>query len=74
MYSFFKTGVLLALIAAATVVQGTPVDKRYVLMNLPENADPKAIKFETASDFNTDGCYNTAAIGVEGMLDLGLQH
>lgn len=74
MYSSIKSWGLLALLGAGTAVQGTPVGKRDVLLNLPQNADPKAIKFQPALDFDTDSCYNTAAVGVKGKLNPGLQH
>ncbi|KAI0477848.1 necrosis inducing protein [Xylariaceae sp. FL0804] len=65
------------LLAAAASVSGSPVQeitKRDVLTPLPQNAYPDAIKFQPVMDFDTDSCYNTAAIDPDGNTNPGLQH
>lgn len=67
---------LLALLASASAVAASPVDisKRDVLSPLPENAYPDALKFQPYMDFDTDSCYQTAAVDPDGNTNPGLQH
>ncbi|KAI1343696.1 NPP1-domain-containing protein [Xylariaceae sp. FL0016] len=41
---------------------------------LPENATAGDLKWQPAMDFDTDGCYNTPAIGADGTINPGLDH
>ncbi|TGJ82298.1 hypothetical protein E0Z10_g6480 [Xylaria hypoxylon] len=41
---------------------------------LPEKATANDAKFQPAMDFDTDGCYNTPAIGPDGTINPGLDN
>lgn len=61
------------LLGALSVVRATPMTlaKRDVLTALPESADETELKFQPHLDFDTDGCYNTAAIDPDGNTNPG---
>lgn len=62
-----------ALLSAVASVQAKPTRmmKRDVLTALPESADDIELKFQPKLDFDTDGCYNTAAIDPDGNTNPG---
>lgn len=64
---------LVAFLGTSAAVNGTPLRKRDVVNPLPENADANAIKFQPVMDYDTDSCYNTAAVDAAGNLNAGLQ-
>ena len=39
---------------------------------LPQNAEPAELAYQPAFDYDTDGCYSTAAIGPDGTINPGL--
>lgn len=41
---------------------------------LPENASEDELKYQPVMDFDTDGCYNTPAIDMDGNIAEGLDH
>ena len=60
-----KTAALLAIVAAVRGDSLTP---------LSENASELELKWQPVMDFDSDSCYNTAAISLDGTLNPGLQH
>lgn len=63
-----------ALLGAMASVQASPVTKqvkRDVLTALPQGADEIELKFQPSLDFDSDGCYQTAAIDPDGNLNPG---
>lgn len=62
-----------ALLGALAAVDATPAlrAKRDVITALPEGADPTELKFQPILDFDSDGCYNTAAIDPSGYCNPG---
>ncbi|KAJ9414473.1 necrosis inducing protein-domain-containing protein [Fusarium oxysporum] len=62
-----------ALLSAMASVQASPVSisKRDVLTALPGGASDIENKFQPALDFDSDGCYQTAAIDPDGNLNPG---
>lgn len=63
-----------ALLSALSAVNGHPaeVTKRDLLTGLPEKADPTEMAYQPYFDFDTDGCYQTAAIDPSGKMNPGL--
>jgi hypothetical protein len=61
------------LLCAAATVQGFsfPFWTRDILTPLPQNATELELRFQPALDFDTDGCYNTAAIDPDGNTNPG---
>lgn len=60
-------------IGAAILVLGlASVSDADVLKRLEQNADDLEQTFAPAYDYDTDGCYATAAIGIDGTLNPGL--
>lgn len=65
---------LAAVFGAATCVQGipsSPISKRDIIAPLPANADAQELKFQPGLDYDSDGCYNTAAIDPDGKTNPG---
>ncbi|KAL2754924.1 hypothetical protein ACRALDRAFT_1071536 [Sodiomyces alcalophilus JCM 7366] len=64
-----------ALLGALMAVQAMPVNhvKRNILQALPESADEMDLRFQPLLDFDTDSCYNTAAIDPNGRPNPGEQ-
>ncbi|KAH6876806.1 necrosis inducing protein-domain-containing protein [Thelonectria olida] len=62
-----------AILGALAIVQAkpTPLLKRDILTALPERADEIELKFQPLLDFDSDGCYNTAAIDPSGNTNPG---
>lgn len=62
-----------AILSGLTAVQGSPAfnSRRSILPALPEAADDIEFKFQPKLDFDTDGCYNTAAIAPDGNTNNG---
>ncbi|KAK5636628.1 hypothetical protein RRF57_012340 [Xylaria bambusicola] len=72
--SFAATG--LALLTTAASVGALPVKlaARAPPQALPAKATANDLKFQPAMDFDTDGCYNTPAIGPDGTINPGLDN
>ncbi|KKZ69242.1 hypothetical protein VO63_35240 [Streptomyces showdoensis] len=69
-----RRSVLAALLCALALVLGVPATAHAaVLPQLPQNADGLDQTFSPAYDYDTDGCYATAAIGLDGTLNPGLK-
>ncbi|RYC62648.1 hypothetical protein CHU98_g3550 [Xylaria longipes] len=72
-WSFAATGLALLM---ATGVSALPI--RLVARDppqaLPQKATADDLKFQPAMDFDTDGCYNTPAIGPDGTINPGLDY
>ncbi|KAH6988218.1 necrosis inducing protein [Ilyonectria sp. MPI-CAGE-AT-0026] len=68
-----KLFIAVALLSAVASIQAEPTRmmKRDVLTALPESADDIELKFQPKLDFDTDGCYNTAAIDPDGNTNPG---
>ena len=63
-----------AVLGALAVVQATPtyrMVKRDILTPLPQSADETELKYQPLLDFDSDGCYNTAAIDPSGNTNPG---
>lgn len=60
-----KTAVLMALVVATKGDSLTP---------LSESASELELKWQPVMDFDSDSCYNTAAISPDGTLNPGLDH
>jgi hypothetical protein len=62
-----------AVLGAVAAVQAQPlaVSRRDVISALPGSADETESKFQPLLDFDTDGCYNTAAIDPSGNTNPG---
>ena len=65
-----------ALLGAASIVSAAPsarAQKRQddIIAPLPEAASDLEFKFQPLLDFDTDGCYNTAAIDGSGTINAG---
>lgn len=62
-----------AVLSALSAVQGHPltVTQRDVISALPRSADDIDIKFQPILDFDSDGCYVTAAISPDGTTNPG---
>jgi len=58
--------------AALSAGRSTPAEAS-VLQLLPQNAEGLDQTFSPAYDYDTDGCYTTAAIGLDGTLNPGLR-
>ncbi|WP_442305235.1 NPP1 family protein [Streptomyces sp. 2RAF24] len=69
-----RRSVLAALLCALGLVLGVPATAHAaVLPQLPQSADGLDQTFSPAYDYDTDGCYVTAAIGADGTLNPGLK-
>jgi hypothetical protein len=53
-------------------LQGRNIQARDILVPLQNNASGLEHKFQPVLDFDTDGCYYTAAIDASGKLNPGL--
>lgn len=63
-------------LVTATAVFGvltaaSPVSKRDIITALPGAADEVESRFQPLLDFDSDGCYNTAAIDPSGLTNPG---
>ncbi|KAI1769102.1 secreted protein [Hypoxylon sp. FL1150] len=73
-------GLALLMAAAIPAVNGMPFDQLFKLATrdppqaLPEKATANDKKWQPAMDFDTDGCYNTPAIGPNGDINPGLDN
>jgi hypothetical protein len=68
-----RRSVIATAIGAAALVLAVPTTASAdVLTLLPQNADGLEQTFSPAYDFDTDGCYSTAAISADGTLNPGL--
>lgn len=63
---------LSSLAAAAVVPHDATIARRNVLSPLPSSATDIEKRFQPVMDFDTDGCYNTAAIDASGNTNSGL--
>src|SRR5882757_1105712 len=69
----FRRSAVLSAVGAVALVMTFPTGASAdVLTLLPQNADGLEQTFSPAYDFDTDGCYSTAAIGADGTLNPGL--
>lgn len=65
---------LAAVLGAVALVMGVPAQAHAdVLQSLPQNADGLEQTFSPAYDYDGDGCYATAGIGVDGTINPGLK-
>ncbi|KAL6854767.1 hypothetical protein ACO1O0_005892 [Amphichorda felina] len=64
-----KTAALLG--ALATVEARPSQNRRDIITALPENASDLELRFQPWLDFDTDGCYNTAAVDPSGYTNPG---
>ncbi|CAH0020482.1 unnamed protein product [Clonostachys rhizophaga] len=64
---------LVAILGALAIVQAQPTHnaKRDIIAALPGSADTTETKFQPLLDFDSDGCYNTAAISPDGTTNPG---
>lgn len=64
---------LVAILGALAIVQAQPTynAKRDIIAALPGSADATETKFQPLLDFDSDGCYNTAAISPDGTTNPG---
>lgn len=69
---FRRRALVTALGVAAAVVAAPATAEANVLQLLPQNADGLEQSFSPAYDYDTDGCYATAAIGADGTINPGL--
>jgi len=65
------TKLIVASANLAVLAAAVPTAKRDITAALPANADEIEMKFQPLLDFDTDGCYNTAAIDAAGNLNSG---
>ncbi|KAI1097366.1 secreted protein [Jackrogersella minutella] len=78
--SLTTSGLALLIATAVPAVNGSPIDRLLKLFTrdpptaLPEKATANDKKWQPAMDFDTDGCYNTPAIGANGDINPGLDH
>jgi hypothetical protein len=70
--TFRRSAIATAIGAAALVLAVPTTASANVLTALPQNADSLEQTYSPAYDFDTDGCYSTAAIGTDGTLNPGL--
>lgn len=69
-----RRSALLGALGALTLVMALPAEANAdVLQLLPQNADGLEQTFSPAYDYDTDGCYATAAIGADGTINPGLR-
>jgi hypothetical protein len=69
----FRRPLAAGAVGAVMLVVALPADANAdVLQLLPQNADGLEQSFSPAYDYDTDGCYATAAIGADGTLNPGL--
>lgn len=69
----FRRSALVSALGAAALVLALPGSaSASVLQLLPQNADGLEQTYSPAYDYDMDGCYATAAIGVDGTLNPGL--
>lgn len=72
-----KHSFLAAIFGAATCVQAAPslasapLSKRDIITPLPESADDQELRYQPGLDYDSDGCYNTAAIDPDGNTNPG---
>lgn len=69
MAALLKTAAVLGALAAAS--PSARMAKRDVLTALPQSADETELKTQPLLDFDSDGCYNTAAIDPSGNTNPG---
>lgn len=69
---FRRCAIATALGAACAIVAAPATAEADVLQLLPQNADGLEQTFSPAYDYDTDGCYATAAIGADGTINPGL--
>ncbi|KAK2786467.1 hypothetical protein FQN53_006623 [Emmonsiellopsis sp. PD_33] len=64
----------LILLAAASIAHANPLHhKRDIVSPLPQNANAAELKYQPWLDFDTDSCYNTAAVDAGGNMNPGLE-
>jgi hypothetical protein len=71
-WTFRRSAIVTAIGAAALVLAVPTTASANVLTLLPQNADAVEQTWSPSYDFDTDGCYSTAAIGADGTLNPGL--
>ncbi|MFF1451275.1 NPP1 family protein [Streptomyces sp. NPDC058274] len=68
-----RRSTLAGALSAVALVVALPTDANAnVLTLLPQNADILDQTYSPAYDYDTDGCYTTAAIGADGTINPGL--
>ncbi|GAP88473.1 putative secreted protein [Rosellinia necatrix] len=71
--SFVAAGLALLMASTANALPFSLV-ARDPPQALPQKATANDLKFQPAMDFDTDGCYNTPAIGPDGTINPGLDN
>ncbi|KAI0862716.1 necrosis inducing protein-domain-containing protein [Xylaria cubensis] len=71
--SFVATGLAILMATSANALPFRLV-ARDPPQALPQKATANDLKFQPAMDFDTDGCYNTPAIGPDGTINPGLEY
>lgn len=69
-----KTTLIAAFVGIVTSVRAIspgPILKRDIITPLPQSADEQELKFQPGLDYDSDGCYNTAAIDPNGKTNPG---
>lgn len=69
-HTLLSTAALLGALSAVNA-SPAPILRRDIITALPGNADEIENKFQPILDFDTDGCYNTAAIDPDGNINPG---
>lgn len=68
MKSTISTAALLGMLAA---VEAAPVERRDIISAIGESATELDLRWQPVLDFDSDGCYNTAAIDPSGYTNPG---
>lgn len=63
--------VLFSVLSSVQAVSRDGISKRDIITPLPQRADEQELKFQPGLDFDSDGCYNTAAISPDGTTNPG---
>ncbi|CRK15819.1 hypothetical protein BN1708_011562 [Verticillium longisporum] len=69
-HTLLSTAALLGALSAVNA-SPAPILRRDIITALPGSADEIENKFQPILDFDTDGCYNTAAIDPDGNINPG---
>ncbi|MBE3044483.1 NPP1 family protein [Candidatus Bathyarchaeota archaeon] len=51
--------------------EGSRLKSRDIIKAIPEGASPRELKFKPWTDYDTDSCYNTAAVSEDGTANPG---
>jgi hypothetical protein len=59
------------IVASVGALSPGSITKRDIITPLPQSADEQELKFQPGLDYDSDGCYNTAAIDPDGNTNPG---